>query len=523
MVVVTAAASPSDVVSHRCGGMAPPNGATLVPPVVLPLSRTTTLKMEDDRPLHSHAVGNPNRSHTPNSQMMYSALSLSVDSSSTEKGANSKLPHGLTVHELKEMTKARLEAEAVTLQHHHQQHRSSDLESPYGTVHIPSTIRVSSEYHSGGPTTTGNTTTVSSSPPPVPHMYGTTTNHRTVRSSPSYQLMGMMDNTSDAWESASVSTSASDYPTSESVYSKSSGYHATQVDDHSRVVPSARSMSSSSSYHPNHPGGGNQARLFLHEYGSSYDEPPCYHDNGGMSYYVRRRAATLSPRLEVPEEDGSTMSHRSIHPIRNGVFFANNCSSSIHHPLNGTTPLEFNRIRTTSLPTVLSPTMEDFRCHFDTVEENPRSSTTTTSTTRTDGAPAVAGLSDVFSSSSPSFLDDAAALAGFGAFSSLVDPHQQHLQDGRLRAATTDFYHHSPPQQDVSRLLSSLSSSVSSTGPEQRHFHVPQRLRAATWAESASTALFCGATSDLSDDLASILKLTTTTTTTSSSTHPTTG
>jgi hypothetical protein len=424
----------------------------LSPVAEMTLNSRMVVVPEDDR-FANH------RSHTPSSTS-YSLLSHSVDSA-TEKGANSKLPHGLTVHELKEMTKARLEAEAVR----------NDL--------VPSNIRVASDYSSPPPGV------FPSRRSPYPSAFDT-----------------------EAWESASVSTAASDFPDYSSLGFNGGNHSFHNVDD---VVPLTRVPSN----HP--PLQLKNTPMRFPEWSSPQGEnhPPPY---GGMTFDAdhgvvpnRRRAATLSPRLglshvhqsTVPSfsslntKNGPTMSSMPQEPtftrsaagadefycgVRDAATLATNQSVYPPPPMNGgglsmmgSRAFEANRARTASLPTILSPTHgEDFHCGgsllFGSASDHPMR----------DPPPAVAGLSDVFAAR-PLLFDDSDALAGF------------HDPTTRLRASSL-----------LDEALAGFDASE------------PGRLRASSdflssdernWTESA--ALFCGAADHLSDDLASILKLTT--------------
>lgn len=439
-----------------------------------------------------------------NQSNMY-VVSHSMDSA-TEKGANSKLPHGLTVYELKEMTKARLEAEAMN------QHRVVSLE---GNIPLSNVDSFTNDSYGVTP----------SAPSPIP-----TIGYNSRSSTRSPYISGV-DTSFEPWENTSVSTSASDFQTTDALYS--SGLHGSNailhtVDD---VIPFSRSTS-----YPNHPNAGGtgwgKTTSSLSSHDGQYHQQHIVQQGSYFDSHLpnRRRATTLSPRVGT-----SFVSHGGPADIRSGsgsshgrnILFHDdkgyNDVENITRPISsyplqhrhsdncgiiGGTDLlstigilDSNRIRTASLPTILCPTSEDyatqFQSTFGSVDEN---AILHASTNHDVDPPVVAGLSDVFRTSTPSCFDDTVTFPGFvGSSASLVNhtstsfgydppPH------GRTRAVTSD--------NDVYNVFT--SSSVAHDDPQQ------QRIRAATWAESASShLLFCGATTDLSDDLASILKLST--------------
>jgi hypothetical protein len=130
-----------------------------------------------------------------------SSASFDGSLSQTKGTPKSKLPHGLTVHELKEMTKARLQAEAAE-KLDNSGHNQVMHKEPFGPV--PSNVRVPQDYRGqmlARPQ--------SQNSPATPGFYGMR---------PSDHMARSVD-ARDAWETASVSTSASDFPASESVYS----------------------------------------------------------------------------------------------------------------------------------------------------------------------------------------------------------------------------------------------------------------------------------------------------------------
>lgn len=436
----------------------------------------------------------PELHRTPPSQTF--SASHSVDSA-TEKGSNAKLPHGLTVYELKEMTKARLEAEAG---------QRGEMPPPvesHGPV--PSTVRVSAEYQEsmGG---------ARNAPLPVPLLsYG-----RLSSRSP-YPV----DSTTEAWESASVSTCASDYPGSESVYSTGLNGNASFNGD--EVILFSRSAS-----YPSNPG---QMNDWSHE-----NRPPSY-IAAPSAYYDgytpnRRRAATMSPRpgLSYVHEDRpvvagqmpcipSDFSSPSLQqrqrqlPSRSRSAFVPEVlnyghsqqqqqqggypvagvigESSANHSMDMIRPRSFSAA---SLPAI-SNSAEEF--YLDN-RGTPARFNSQFGIVREDAATdSVAGLSDVFRGS-PICFHDSAALIGFGSTNSSIGLGSSVDSFGggdnnnntmRMRAATSSDF-----------VVGGLNDNFSlNSAMEDR------RLRAATWGESSALDIFCG--HDLSDDLASILKL----------------
>lgn len=406
------------------------------------------------------------------------SASQSVDSA-TEKGANAKLPHGLTVHELKEMTKARLVAEAI---------QRGDV-APALEFHctVPSTVRVSSEYR--------DAMGVRSALSPVPpHSYGRLATRNQYPA----------DSATEAWESASVSTSASDYPGSESVYS--SGLNGNASFNGDEAIPFSRSAS----YPSNH---------LLHDW-SHENRPPSY-IAAPSTYYDgyapnRRRAATLSPRPglsfvhenrpvltgqmpSIPADFAAPSLQRQIATRSRSAFAPDSLNYGLVAPppaagyqpagvIGDSTNGEVNRPRTLSAATLsgISHISEEF------TSDNRGSSGHFSGQfgfVREDVVDSVAGLSDVFRGASPSCFGDSARI-GFGSNNSSIglgSSMNSFSGDAiRMRAATSSDFDNC------------LSDSLGlSTMDDHRH-------RAATWGEP-SLDIFCG--HDLSDDLASILKL----------------
>ena len=246
-------------------------------------------------------------------------------------GANPKLPHGLTVQELKEMTKARLQAEA-----------SVDFRDPAAGVApsapppirapksvIPVPVQSNSGHSipssgSGGPPSSvgsgsGLLRTIPVVPPntvPPPGYHGPS--HFEM---PPHPPIDTLDN-------ASVSTAASDYP--DSVYSLNGSRE--------EAIPFARSAS-----YPNHYSSGE----------NSLPETASYHYNNNSNPQMlmtptneppnRRRAATLSPRPAAYADwrrQMPTRTRSAVHPDNNRA----RTNSAVSLPAFSTTDEEF-RIR----------------------------------------------------------------------------------------------------------------------------------------------------------------------------------
>lgn len=202
----------------------------------------------------------------------------------SEMGANPKLPHGLTVQELKEMTKARLQAEAaetpdfreapIPVPHpHHPNHVPAQGPPPNANV-MASASGPPNPIPSGG-------LLRSIAPPNIPPNAGPPPGY----GPPSHFVeMPQHQVVVDPLDNASVSTAASDYP--DSVYSLNGSRE--------EAIPFARSAS----YPNNHSSGDN----------SLPGESPfsCYEAPN------RRRAATLSPRPTLNYSDW----RRPIAPTR---------------------------------------------------------------------------------------------------------------------------------------------------------------------------------------------------------------
>lgn len=223
-----------------------------------------------------------------------SLSSSSFDSSNHKgkKGSKSKLPHGLTVQELKQMTKARLESEVST---------DGVLVEDY-VAPVPPSLLALPEYRDQGMSRSLQQSS------PIPNGY---------RGMFSPEVFGYSTAARDALETASVSTATSEIHASESVYS---GVHG--PDSGLGSITFSRSGSyprnnQSYDWHSNQ-----QQQIDL--------TPPSFVNNSGVVYFDRtgyvpnrRRAATLSPR---PGGVGMSHQDRSIYENQ-GVPFVHSLSS----------------------------------------------------------------------------------------------------------------------------------------------------------------------------------------------------
>lgn len=388
-----------------------------------------------------------------------STMSLSSFDSSSQKP---KLPHGLTVHELKEMTKARLYAEASGKK----DGGAHKVNASHSSV--PSTVNVGQQEHRDP----HQISRCQVSPIP-PGLHG----HRVTSISPYLENVDHQNRFAheggyegwspesrggaDAWETASVCTDASDYLPPDAAFSTNIHAGAHSVDDYSFARTRSYSANANSNYTPHE----------LQVLGGV--GPAGYYDGYPPN---RRRATTLSPRpgLTHLHEDRpvlsgeggpgipsfSCSSSRRAHlPVRTrGAFNADAC----HYARQRTSS-------TTSLPAI-SNTAEEFADH----ESNPSLFSQFESLREDDDAGhSVTGLVDVFRESPANYNGMASPPPGLGG--------------------------------DSDRLIMSTSSSngFGSFGDE--------RTRAATWSGHASDffgpGLFDSRNDDgLAGDLALILK-----------------
>jgi hypothetical protein len=400
-----------------------------------------------------------------------SAPRPSKSSSSIASDTKPKLPHGLTVHELKEMTKARLHAEAT---------ETRDILSPEPLGSVPSIVRPSPDFRD---THVASPTMLAPIMPPPNFGHNLRSPYQGERNTRSpYQESWSHDSRNDLWENGSVSTQTSDYIGSEQAFGVAS------LNDNESGFNRARSFSA------------NSGIGLPPEFGPSRDfaspamgqsQSTSYLDTGSCFVPNRRRAATLSPRVGLSH----LHEHRQVLPgqelpglpsfhvpnfaptvaPRNGMNAFMPSDQFRHHQsagagLIGGTPIEANRIRTSSVVSLpaMSHTAEEFAIenqsrlsHFSALPEHRP----------------VSGLSDVFRE--PPRLGGVHAPPGF-------------IDGPELRVHQT-------------------SSAVGIGSIDS--FSEP-RGRASTWGETSCISdlfgpgLFAASHEDtLSDDLASILKL----------------
>jgi hypothetical protein len=357
----------------------------------------------------------PMGSRTAVSMSMHSASSSSESASQRKK---SKLPHGLTVQELKEMTKARLQAEAA---------------------------------EKGGPTATSTSggaiqslhpdqSVMRDANSPLPPSFL----HRPRPHSSRGDAWSSHDSRSEAWETGSVSTVASEYLGSESAYGI--GSFGGGPEDPS-PSPYGRPPMGSGMAGP------------IHNFS---DVPPsdvvmfsggmpgaAYHyDSNGGGPANRRRAATLSPRVGLSYLDESrevfpdhdpmpklpSFSSPSAHghfPMRSRTGYGSDRLSNGSAYRLGSSPMdfnramEFNRPRTssaTSLPPI-SHTSEEFSVDQSSFRRTP---TGLGSLTLRDMAPSpsVTGLADAFQDPSSFVPPPPPGLGGFDVLPGSIYPAQ---------------------------------------------------------------------------------------------------
>lgn len=532
------------------------------PPHALYPSSGGTLQQQHQREHHLEPAAVELFRTPPPPQTTVSA-SLSADSA-TEKGSNAKLPHGLTVYELKEMTKARLEAEAVHSWGAPSSSSSTSvilMKSSSNTTANRSAAPL--QYGRGGGTrspfpdpTDGSASVSTATSEFYPEsLYSNkggggclNNNNHTIGNNGSTFVSGGGDETIPFSRSAS-------YPTNNNPNSNNN----TMNDWSSSQLPHERATHR----HPNHPH--HNPPLFV-----ATPPPP---GNGGGFYDAdtaaaagfvpnRRRAATLSPRLGlsyVLHEDHATATDHHL-----GARFSPRSSSLHPHPeeqqhqqrrlvvpeaLNFGRPpgysqmtnntvfgfgtgnafeMHQNRPRTASMPAISHTDDEEFfldnhhrgggmtATHNSSITPRLFGSHQFGSVFEDDlpsAAGLVAGLSDVFRGPSPSsnsinHLNESSATSifGFGSMtnsSTGLGSSMNSFGGGggdviRMRAATSSCDY-------IGGLGGGESLSFCSNGNNANGHLDDGRHRAATWSESTALDLFCG--HDLSEDLASILKL----------------
>lgn len=349
--------------------------------------------------------------YAPEKQRMTAPSPSNSSSAAVDTSVKAKLPHGLTVHELKAMTKARLQAEAIE--------KRTDMRSPGSFVPVPT--QVAPEIRER---------VVRS--PIVPLQNNFSTGHPpSMTEGNLHQESWSRDSRNDHWETGSVSTQTSDYFGSEKGFAP--------LEDNVY---------------------GNRARSFSANNAVGQDfrrDSPSPVISHPVSYYDsytpnRRRAATLSPR--------AGLSH--LHE---------------NHPLVGEPQLpafsSFNPPHAEAIaPRNMSPAFETFYSSIH--EEANRARTSSTAS-----MPSISHTSEEFA--------HRPSVARFGSVLEDVSP-------------VTGL-------SDAFRIDSDLSS-----------FHGlgENRTRASTWAATSGVNDLFGpsligntpdTTNEISDELASILKL----------------
>jgi len=299
-------------------------------------------------------------------------------SSSFESSAKPKLPHGLTVSELKEMTKARLQAEAS----------SESQEKGLSNSSISPALPMF-EHRDKAP----------DSRSPLPPTIGAQRPRTHSASRDAWSQDG--GSRSEAWETGSVSTAASDYLGSESAY----GVGSYAGDDPS---PSPYGLNGSFHSHGGPVSNFSDApppdSLLLPGVARSSPSPSMYADGIGQN---RRRAATLSPRQglsylderhevqgELPVFPSFISPMNRLYPSRSSYSSRGNAPSTI----------EPTRARTSSAASLppISHTAEEFE-HPAAASFRRYPSGHIASLREDAPSPTVTGLADVFRESPPGF------------------------------------------------------------------------------------------------------------------------
>jgi hypothetical protein len=427
---------------------------------------------------------------------------------SSKQQQKSKFPHGLTVQELKEMTKARLQAEASTV----------DLR-----VDNESSTRGGRNLQTPEPFGPSSTVNNAQASPVSPGFH--------VSNSP---RDGWSQGATDAWDNASVSTCASDaYLSSEQYLSNGSTQN---FDDYNNATAFVRSRS----YPVSASNSGN----------CSFDVPSQVHafsSNNHHTYYDgsssyggaaanRRRAQTMSPRigLSYVHEDRPVVGDAASMHHHNLVSFPQ--EQQAPHSKHQHQPCRQQQQRPLAVPSLSAFTPSPFR--YGGIHSN--NGTTAINNANSGG---IYGGGDVgggdsnnrqraFSTTSlPSATSTTADEFGICSSSSsshrFASPFGAVREDAPLAAP--------PPPTGLAEVFrgsgSGLSSSSSTALPPSGlicgtqglsistvssggHLYPgnigDSRNRSATWSEPASSAdIFSGllCNEQLSDDLASILKL----------------
>jgi hypothetical protein len=415
--------------------------------------------------------------------------------------STAKLPHGLTVQELKEMTKARLQAEASDKV---REEPLPTTKEQYGTV--PLTNLSAQDFQERST----DFSCQHASPLP-PGFHG-------MRSSES---SGRFIESREGMDSGSVSTSTSEYPHSESVYSGGLGN-----DDAMSAITFSRSGSL-----PGVPGLSYEWRSVGQEPDHTYipSTPVQFYDRTGI-IPGRRRAATLSPKptsLFHAREDRPIFAN-SIAPMVPSVStpqpkLPGQCSSDVQtsiqeprssfgHTLNFESGIGFandngflaNRSRTFSLPSSFQSN-ESLRTDLSSFGNHTPQRYLNQFEIVKEEIPSLVGLDSVFRDSPPvAFKNDFndrlresnVSSHGFSCNGGAVGNYA--IRPPSRKRAETDFY--TPIANRTDRI---------DDFPRAPGSCVDNRNRASTW--DAGLGLF-GSTTDLdanllAADIASILKL----------------
>jgi len=325
----------------------------------------------------------------------------------------SKLPHGLTVQELKEMTKARLQSEAA------EQTETQDMGQ---AASVPSTVKVVSDYASYDPHSRNAV-----QPSPIPFHGGRAARSPFPDSVDAYgrSLAGpsrdawSLDSRGEAFETASVSTVASDFMGSEYSGNMNGGYggelgpiafgrsRSSQTATSPLGLPYDSAFTSPNHYPFDAGYSGSRRRANTEEH---------YHD---QSYGAnRRRAATYSPRTNLSNvhEDRAELhdfaSTVTSLPMQPSDTLTN---SSLFDPGVQDAADVVNRQRAWSVNSLPTTSSEIDRSRFSSQFTSVREESTPS---------LVTGLADVFSSSGLNSGVAAPGAAGIKDF------------DPRSRAAT---------------------------------------------------------------------------------------
>lgn len=382
----------------------------------------------------------------PPEHLSRSAPRPSMSSSSDAASAGKpKLPHGLTVHELKEMTKARLQAGAS---------EKRDITEPLGPV--PSVVRATQDYRDAHP----RASPTAASPVP-PSYYGRNNRSPYPDSSFAHHDNRSIDSRNEGWENGSVNTQTSDYFGSEHAF----GVASFNGEDHD--FNRARSLSANST-----------GFAAPHEFTSVQDDylpqaQSFYSDPSAGLAPNRRRAATLSPRagLSHLHEDRPVIGGQDLPGL-----------PSFHHHTPGMTSRVPPRNRGAFLT---SEQQQQQQTRYNSEEDNRARTLSAVS------LPTMSHTAEEFGS----------------------------LRSGSSVTGLSDVFRETPAPVSTAFVGGPdlhVVPAVSSVGLGSIDSYEP-RTRASTWGETTNSnnntsdlfgpSLIRGQDSELSDDLASILKL----------------